>query len=281
MLTRNIKTELKKALFNKMTLAACVLTLLLVVYHGITVIINYNEFYLSYKSGLSQGNPMITAVSLFHKWIGADVTSFPTSAFFFLLPIFAVLPYGWSLAGEMNSGYTKNILCRTSRKDYFISKYTAVFFSGALIVMIPLMISFSLLALFLPALKMENIYPYGTVGQRCMWSVIYYTHPFLYTVLYIVLDGIFGGLIASISTAAAFFVKPKAAVVLLPFFAMLLIDYADANFWRGGEYSPVKFLQALPVENNCYGWAVFLIGLLLFIITLGILLYKEDKYEIL
>lgn len=281
MLKNSMKTEIKKAVFNKKTLVTLVIVLALVLYHAVTTIINYHDFLTSYESGAIAGNPMITSDSLFASWIGADVASFSTSAFFFLLPIIAVLPYGWSLVGEIKSGYIKNVLHRTSRKIYFLSKYVAVFVSGALIVVIPLICSILVLALFLPALKMESIYPYGTIGQGCMWSVIYYEHPYLYCILYIILDGIFAGLMASLSMAIAFFVKSKVAVVLMPFFVMLLLDYIDTTFLINGEYSPVKFLQALPVANNCYGWAVFLIGLILFLITFGITLCMERKYEVL
>lgn len=281
MLKRSIKIEIKKAVFNKMSLVTIIIALVLVLYHAVTVITGYHTFYSLYEAGLSTGNPMITSDSLFCRWLGADVASFSTSAFFFLLPLIAVLPYGWSLVGEMNSGYTKNILYRSSRKTYFLSKYVAGFMSGALAVIIPLVCSVLLLALFVPALKMESIYPYGTIGQRCMWSGIYYEHPFVYCTLYIVLDGIFAGLITSISTALAFFVKSKVAVVLMPFFMMLMMDYMDTHFWKNGEYSPVKFLQALPVQNDCYGWAVFLIGVVFFVITFGTMLHMEKKYEVL
>jgi hypothetical protein len=62
---------------------------------------------------------------------------------------------------------------------------------------------------------------------------------------------------------------------------MLIFDYIDANYLPGGEYSPMKFLQALPISNDCYGWAVAGIGLALFIGTFGFLIYKEHRYEVL
>lgn len=86
---------------------------------------------------------------------------------------------------------------------------------------------------------------------------------------------------AVLAEFAAFFVKSKVAVVLMPFFMMLMMDYMDTHFWKNGEYSPVKFLQALPVQNDCYGWAVFLIGVVFFVITFGTMLHMEKKYEVL
>lgn len=275
------KIELKKALLNKKMLVTLALALSLASYHAAALLLNYRVFFAYYEADTISGNPMVTSYSLFARWLGADVASFSTSAFFFLLPMMAVLPYGWSLAGELKSGYIKNVLHRTSRSTYFLSKYMAGFVSGALVVMIPLIYSILVLAIFLPALKMEKIYPYGTIGQGCMWSGIYYEHPYIYCILYIILDGIFAGLMAALSMAAAFFVKSRVTVVLLPFFLMLFLDYMDNNFFMNGEYSPIKFLQALSVANNCYGWAVFLIGLILFLITFGITVCMERNYEVL
>lgn len=276
-----MKIEMKKALFNKTALFIFFVVILLVVCHAVTAIKIFNRFYSAWEMGDIQGNPMLTSMSLFCRWIGADVTSFESNIFFFLLPVIAVLPYGWSLAGEIQSGYTKSILCRTSRRKYFVSKYIAVFSSAAIIIVVPLIVNFILLSLFLPALKMEIIYPYGILGQRSMWSGIYYEAPFLYIVFYILLDAVFAGLIASISTAFAFFTKYKVTAIFLPLFVMLVIDYFDTNFSSGWELSPIKFLHTLPVANDRTGLGILVLGSLLIIGTLGILLRKGTKYEVL
>ena len=145
--------------------------------------------------------------------------------------------------------------------------------------MAPLTVSLLVLALFLPAVPMEFAYPYGTICQPCMWAELYFSHPYLYCILYILLDGIYAGLIASLSTALAFFFKNRVAVVLSPFLLLLLADYVDSGFLTDGEYSPMKFLHALPVDNDCYGWAVFLIGAALFIMTVGVTWYGQKHFE--
>lgn len=279
MTVKCIKNEMRKALFSRAALITYLLSFSIVIYHTVTKAQIYNEFYAAYQAGDGAGNPMITSVSLFCNWLGADVTSFATSVFFFLLPIIAVMPYGWSLAGEIRSGYTKNIISRIPRKSYFFSKYFAGFVSGALAVMIPLPLSFLLAALFLPALRMENIYPYGTIGEKSMWAALYYSNPFLYSMLYILLDGVFAGLTACISIVLAFFIRSRVTVVLVPFFLMLLLDYIDMNVLPGWEISPVKFLQALPVVNERSGVIDFVMFLIFAAFTLGVLLYKERKYE--
>ena len=114
-----------------------------------------------------------------------------------------------------------------------------------------------------------------------MWSDIYYEHPYLYMIMYVFLDGIFAGLISSMCTAIAMYSKSKVTVVIAPFIFMLIIDYIDKTFLLNGEYSPIKFLQALPVANDTYGIAVFLVGILFFTVPIVCLLYKERRYEVL
>ena len=165
--------------------------------------------------------------------------------------------------------------------NYFLSKYAANFLSAALVTIIPLAVNFAILGLFLPSLKMESIYPYGTIGQGCMWAEIYYEYPFAYCFMYLLLDGIFAGLIASISTAVAFIVRNKVVTIIAPFFLMLVLDYIDSNYLLKGEFSPIKFMQALPVANDCYGWAVAAIGIVMFVSTFGYVMYKGYHYEVL
>lgn len=278
-----IRIELKKAFFNKIMIGTSIIVIFLVIWQGITTYRIYLNDIMEYKNGNIFGNPMITAASLFVHWIGADVTSFQSSAFFFLLPLFVTLPYGWSLIGEIRSGYLKNMFVRISRRTYFFSKYIAVFISAALLIMIPLFFNFFVLALFLPALKIDNIYPYGILGERGMWSGIYYQNPFLYTIMYIVMDGIFAGLIACISVTISFFVKHKVTVLAVPFFLMMVIDYLDKiiSVKSGIEMSPIKFLHSLPMANDRSGIGIFILGSILFFFTLGISWFKGESYEVL
>ena len=112
MLKKSFKTEFRKAITNKMAVIDLLIVLALSIYHVITVIINYQDFYELYISKANNENLMITSESLFNRWLALDVASFPTSTFYFMLPLIVVLPYGWSLVSEIRSGYTKNIIVR-------------------------------------------------------------------------------------------------------------------------------------------------------------------------
>lgn len=278
---QSIKIELQKAFRNKFTIHILILLLILTVAHVIEKIEAFKYYREYLDSGENTGNPIITVVSVFTNWIGTDVLSIKSNFFYFILPIVATIPFGWSMIDEMNSGYVKNILCKTSRKSYFISKYIAVFVSGAVMIMIPLILNYVLLSMYLPSIKAERAYPYGVVGEPSMWSGIYYEHPLVYIILYILLDAIFAGLLASISTASAFFIKQRLAVILIPFFIVLFLDYLNMAIILISEFSPMKFLRALPTAFDRYGWIIFFEAAIFLISTLGVVLWKEKKYEVL
>lgn len=95
---------------------------------------------------------MITSESLFNRWLALDVASFPTSTFYFMIPLIVVLPYGWSLVSEIRSGYTKNIIVRTTRKIIFI-QICSKFLVSSICYNNSTGAKFLMLGLFIPSLK--------------------------------------------------------------------------------------------------------------------------------
>ena len=61
MLKKSFKTEFRKAITNKMAVIDLLIVLALSIYHVITVIINYQDFYELYISKANDENLMITS----------------------------------------------------------------------------------------------------------------------------------------------------------------------------------------------------------------------------
>lgn len=274
-----LKTELKKALFQKSTYGITLLLVVLALVHAKTSI----EYGIAGLTGHVFGNPQITMGSAYVHWLGGDVGSFENAVFFFLFPIFVAIPFGWSLAGEIRSGYTAQMIARTGRKNYFPAKLIAVFLSGAVVVMIPLIVSFLIVSMYLPSLTPELCYPYGGLLQRSMWTSLYYAHPLVYTILYILLDGVYGGLFASLCVAVAFRVKYRTMVVLVPFCLYTVLEYLDSNFVvamrLGYDTSPAKFLRPMAIANEHSGLIICAEAVLLLALAVLPTLRKGRKYE--
>lgn len=280
-----LKIEIKKALNNKFFYVTIVIATLLTMLSAISNIFAYmkmqgliNESLELY--GEMYYNPFLPSDSLFTYWIGGETISLYYSLFFLLIPIFAAFPYGWSYYMETKKGYIKNVITRTDKKKYYISKYIAVFVAGGLAVLIPLLINFMVVSCFVPARMTSVIYDqYINIPPTNMWSQIAYTHPYLYVFMYMILDYVFSGLIAGLCMTVSLFFKNRVVVVLLPFFLMLGLNFAN-TFSTTWEYSPINFMHATRVINSANGYIILLEALMLFAIGFVITIWRGSKSDV-
>lgn len=274
--------EIKKSISTKYFIITCIIGIVITLLGGINRIscyIIYDDLIQSYD-GILTKNPNLASDTLFNYWIGGEFSSVFYSLFFTLIPLIATFPYGWSFFIERKNGYIKNIVTRTTKNKYFLAKYFAVFISGGLSVLIPLIINFALVACFVPAYTPDVYYDiYYGVGFIQAFSKLFYTFPLIYIFIYMVLNFIFGGLISSMSLAITFFVRNRVAVVLTPFFLLLGLNYINM-FSPKYELSPMNFLHCARVVNISNGWIILAEALILFLITFGITMWKGNSDDV-
>ncbi len=286
-----MRLEIHKALKNKLfvipVLLGCALTVLSLVYcvnvyhHDI---VSSGIAHMSTQNGF---NPNIPAYTLFNDWAGGEGFSLGTSVYFFIFPLLISIPYGWSYSEEKKKGYVGSVAARSGKLPYFLSKYAAVFISGGLAMILPLVFNFFLSMLFFPAIVPEVTYctVYGIFASSLM-SGLFYTHPFLYVFFYLCLDFVYCGLLACISLAASAWVRQKWVVVILPLFFCLAITYGQRFIYTSPttvqykQISPLYFLHPIELQHPA-SWSVILISAaVIFIVTLSIHLLWEGRHEI-
>lgn len=284
MLKRMIGIELRKALKNKLLyitiLLGCSITMLS---FANSIAIYQNELLMQESSG---PNPMQAGTHLFNKWIGGEAFTLGTSIYFFVLPLLAAIPYGWSYCEEKQCGYVRMAASRGGKTCYYLSKYIAVFLSGGFGAVIPLLFNFLLTSLFIPATLPTPVYCTSNgVFFPSPMSSLYYTIPVLYVLLYLCVDFVFCGLIACISYCAAGLVRHRAVAVILPMFLLLAFHYSRQFIYTSGairykEISPLYFLRPVEVAYTA-SWAVILAeAAVLFIATMFVSMVWERKHEI-
>lgn len=183
--------------------------------------------------------------SVFNKWMGSEYYTVWPMLFYFILPVLAVLPHGDSFYSDIQTGYIKNIFVRVEKKRYLKAKLVAVYLSGMTTVMFPLVVNLLLAAVTLPALAPAPSTGFFFIFDQNMWSELFLTHPWVYTIIYIFLDGIFGGLFACIALAGTLYVSGKFVAAILPFTVQITVYVIAMSF---PELSPVGFLSpAQPV----------------------------------
>src|SRR5690625_3196507 len=277
-----LKIELTKAIKNKFFVTTLIIGLVFTLFSAWYRIDLYQ--YTQWQLNNSGGNQMTQAFNLYNNWIGGEAISLGFVFFFTLLPLLAVMPYGWSYYIENKTGYVKAVVTRSSKREYFLTKYIATFIAGGLVILIPLVVNFVVVALFVPAVTPTISYAlYYAVPHGHMGSQLFYTYPFLFVILYLILDFIFAGLFATMSLTVAFFVKNRIAVILIPFFLILILHYSRTFLFNiyHHELSPINYLHSTIVEQPVNYLVILAQGLLFFILAFGITIGLGGKREIL
>lgn len=284
MLKRMIRLELHKALRNKWfygsILIGCAITMLS---FADKINIYQNDLLMQEREGF---NPMQAASGLFNLWIGGEPFSLGTAIYFFIFPLLAAIPYGWSYCEEKQCGYIRMAAMCCGKTNYFLSKYIAVFISGGLAMVIPLIFNFLLTSMFVPAVMPSPVYCTSNgVFFHSLMSSVYYTRPFLYVLIYLGIDFVFCGLIACISYGAAGFTRHRIIAVILPFFLLLAFHYSRQFVYtsmtaRYKEISPMYFLRPVAAAYEA-SWAVIITEVaVLLAVTILLSMVWERKHEI-
>lgn len=192
----------------------------------------------------------LSAETMADFWIGMDFSTWCATAFFFLLPLLAVLPYGSSLHREYKSGYLNLITPQISQKRYFAAKFLASFLSGGAVIVLPMIVNVIFVACTVP-MRLPSVLEviYNGVYGFGLWAEVFYTHPVLYILLYLLLDFLFSGAIATIPMAL-YKLKNRGLVLILPFLTLMVFHIFLSLLYRFIPFclSPLDFLRAVNVS---------------------------------
>lgn len=282
-----LKLELKKAFKNNFFWISVVLGCLI-------TLLSFEHMVNMYYEGMSaiSGNstdiiydPHIGINTVFNCWIGGEPFSLGSSIYFFVFPLLIALPYGWSYSEERKCGYRRMMITKTGKKKYYCAKYVAVFLSGGVAMVLPLIFNFWMTLLVVPAILPDvtmNMF-YGVFGGSFL-AELYYTVPFLYVAIYLFIDFVYCGFLVCICMAVSGIVRQKWGVVLIPFLLLLFVHvitdyiYSDPSV-AYKELSPLYFLRGVEVRYSFSGSIILLFAIGLLVISLiGII--KEYRNEI-
>ena len=112
--------------------------------------------------------PIWTPPNVAGTWIAGNGYNLEGFAYFLVVPILAMLPYGGSYFSDQEQGFLKNIYMRVKRRDYLKAKYIATFLSGGFAVTVPLLINVLCCMCLVPNLLPSTILPQNGIEQnRC------------------------------------------------------------------------------------------------------------------
>ena len=267
--------EIKRA-FNTIGMKLALLVgCALSIWHVITVIMPISEGQ-NYELSANAIDDLYVPISLYSTWMGNELFPIQSYIFYLILPLLAVLPFGSSFFEDIKSGYIINVCTRVEKKIYFKAKYLAVFLSGGVAVVAPLLLNLVLSSMFMPAFVPDNG-TVGTISPTTMAYEVFFTHPLIYVLMLIVIDFIFAGVIATLVLSYTYFTEHRFGVMIVPFVFYFFI-YSLTNLIDKTDYS--LFFMLNGGANNNYLPVYILYFLLFFILSYVIFMWKGKKQDV-
>ncbi|MCM3149257.1 MULTISPECIES: hypothetical protein [Bacillus] len=184
------------------------------------------------------------------KWMGIGGISDYPALYMFLLPILATLPFSDLYSRDRSTGFIRFLIIRGKQKQYFFSLFLINFLAGMLTAVFPL-----LLNIYLSFMRLPNIKPDRAINNEMPLDSdntflpdLYYTHPFVHMLLYVILIGIFSGMFASIALGFGMFIKKSFVVLITPFASLYVINMVLSTLGHQ-EMISTSFLQQQATDG--------------------------------
>lgn len=202
-------------------------------------------------------------LSAFTRWLGGWSYPVHPALFYFLLPIIAALPFGWSLFSDMQHGYCSQMVTRASWAAYLSAKSVAAFFAGGCAAVLPLIVNLLAAACIFPMIQPDPvglgsfmIYPFSFAAD------LFFENVLLYVLFYLILTFITAGAIAVLAFPCGCLMPNKALALLSPFIVCTVLAQTLQNT---GAYSFAPTLFCRPGQD--YGPMVPVMVCLFFCLT--------------
>ncbi len=213
-----MKIELERAFKNKWFYISASITLLIVL---MDIWQNVLPFRRNIEYWLSESNYNYQCPGLYLQWMEINLRA-PSMIYHFIIPLLAALPYSMSIYTDVKTHYMNNIVTKIEKKKYYLSKLITQFISGGCIAILPLVCSFIVTAMILPA-----IHPVAATGQYPfskleVFGDLFFYNPLLFVIVLLIIDFIGFGLINCIAYIFADLLDNKYMVALSPFIIYFL-----------------------------------------------------------
>lgn len=264
-----MKIELERAFKNKWFYISVSITLLIVlmdIWQNVLPIRIHIEDYLNESTYQCPG--------LYMQWMELNLSA-PSMIYHFIIPLLAALPYSMSIYTDIKNHYMNNIVTKIEKKKYYLSKLITQFISGGCIAILPLLCSFIITAMILPA-----IHPVAVTGQypvqvNAIFGDLFFYNPLLFVIVLLIIDFIGFGLINCIAYIFADLLDNKYMVALSPFIIYFL-QYVVCSMV--GRDSIRTYLQVvhMRVKSLGYIWLDFIILTMAIVIAYMVRCKRKD-----
>lgn len=218
MFIRNLREELYRGFHNRGMYAALGVSIIFVGLHFFFYILRYAASYIGTYANLEY------PYSVFYITLLFDTNAVFPIYYSYIFPLLAALPYSASYYEECKNGYRNQILLRGGISSYLWSKYIAVFITAGIAAIAPALLDLMITMACVPSVIPQIGTALFCVGGQYWMGGLYYTHPFIYTFLYLLVLFCLAGILASVGLAVSAFVSGKYIVLFVPFIFTLVTE---------------------------------------------------------
>lgn len=261
-MSKAIKVEMWKATHNIYFLIALAVGFVLVLCNVYETYTAVQEITLNCIDAQSVGVPItnFTGCSLFVWWIANNGFNFGSTYFYLIWPILAAMPFGWSFAQESRNGCIYQYITRSNRKKYLAAKYVAIFVSGGLVISLPVLADLLINATICPDDSLLFMNALTTIENSSFLSALFYTHPWVHSLIWCVIEFFWGGSVAVLSFVGGAKLRFSVTAMLIPFVILYVLGVLGVSIIRLTGTSlmlnPLYLAMSAPSGTNP-GWLIF------------------------
>lgn len=216
------------------------------------------------------------------SWLSVKSTHITSLIFYFALPIVAVIGAAGVFGTDKKIGLLEKLSLYYSRKKIYVAYLIAVFLIGFSIAFIPMVMdiigSFSLLPNLMPdELINRNS---GMVADTTIFIQLFFTHPFIHMLFYLLFASIWSGLFAVTAFVISLYTHNQILPLLIPFSLQIILFLISNIFTYKYTIVPFNFLsENATIDVNGYTCLLLFVGWIA--VVLGMFWYKVKKDELL
>jgi len=224
-----LRNDLKRALFSRTMILSVVLGLIAIAIGMIsTPIIAAARIYFGDTSDITNEQKWYLIYNLLNK---ATLWSFGNFYFFIVVPLICCIPFSVAYLRDLETGYNKYQIIRSSYKKYLFSKYVATFISGFLAILIIVIINLSVVNIIDSGDEYRSIF----YGDDSLFGQLHKEQFNLFVIVHGLIISCMGGIYAVMGLTCAKLSKNILVGLAFPFMFYVIMDYVmsifDLNRW--------------------------------------------------
>ncbi len=228
-LTEYLKTEIYKVFHNRYFVISIISLMIFIMIHMVKYIVPYyGSVFAEYPE------------TVFNHWIGLQITAV-SNAYYTVVIGFSALPVGMMYISELRSGYWNQLIMRCTRLRIAVSKLIAYSLCAFLLSTLPLIADYMAASVLLPSIRPIPATMYYSVWGGSLMANLFYTHPTVYLLTYIILDGIMATSFSLMVIPAAHFMNNIYAAASFPIVLFIVLKIVF-GFLKLYQYIPINIM---------------------------------------